>query len=303
MVHKSAGQWKVTAMDDTGKEASTTLFGVDVYSAASGDFDGDGRDDLVLGTRTSANLQIRLNQSTSPTFAVESELVSYGTSAVSQNGWPVVVDLDNDGDLDLAMYDTQDDTVALFTNDTVDATANAPTLLSVEFELETTASNWIDMTWEMPAGSSMLDVSVWKKIIGAEYEMVAQAHAYAVGSPDPGETEVDFRLDVADSFPELIDSAWFVVCREVTEVSGGTELEAAGPATFFMTTVDASEITNVENSTGLTFVPWDPVNQTGIEVTIENNGINLTGRELIPGTVETDDLPPPDDQPHGDGGD
>lgn len=182
----------------SGADAALDLGPIGVVHVTAGDLNADKRDDLVVSHRASRQVILLENQSaTSPgaTFGLgagQAMTVDIDTApdnvAPENNAWPVVGDLDNDGDLDVLCTCQATETVAVLHNLTIDADTLKPQVQSLLYlEAEDLAAFTSDSSYVVgPPGndpisgdaflvmrvlpptasieaSNVIDVMVWRK--------------------------------------------------------------------------------------------------------------------------------------------
>ncbi len=214
-----------------------------VCGLAAGDVDADGDDDLLLNWRYSDVLPLGRNQSDDvppdglPTFTYDpqDELdLGHGTGSMDeQAGWPVFVDADLDGDLDLLVALEVQQEVALARNTTQDHAAGLPL-----FQANTTVyehdycvgSGTLSIRLLPPVssltGATHVEFVLWKRnTIGADAAALA-VHAAASRVADAYLLETEIPIE--DEATMWTPSVYLLQLREVKLTPGGALL-AAGP--------------------------------------------------------------------------
>lgn len=172
---------------------------------AAGDVDGDGRVDLVSLDHTGQSVSV-LRGTGSGAFAAAQTYAIHPEAGFSSSPWPwglAVVNVDDDGKLDIATANTQNDTISVLIND---GTGAFPQYLNFGAGARPGAVAVADIDGDghadvITANRENRDVSVLFAGGGAGSADLAVNASATPGSVDPGDTMI-FRAALANDGPD-----------------------------------------------------------------------------------------------------
>lgn len=169
------------------------LGALDAFAAIGGDYDLDGDDDVLISHRVSNELLWLNNrrspsQPNGPSFQLTTADASLfrvgppGSGATLNEAWPVMADLDSDGDLDIFYAAETTNTVDLLRGETVLEDHFRPQPGNFSWSLEPGASEGtlsmqLNAPLELPANATHVRVDTWRRAdLAADYSPFGESH-------------------------------------------------------------------------------------------------------------------------------
>lgn len=191
-------------VDSTGFDVPVDLTAFDVHGAAAGDVNGDGDDDLWLVSAGDHESQLLVNRSATESYTfdlniedAEAIVVGAGSPPSSWTPRPVQHDVDQDGDLDLAVFVAEEGNVAWFANELASPIAGHPVVTGghyIFYWSEDPHVGHLKLFIEPPANepfeSTGVQVTTWKVPDFEDFESPTEAVAVVneIFDWDEGET-------------------------------------------------------------------------------------------------------------------
>ncbi len=236
-----------------------------VVAMASGDFDGDADVDLLLSQQDTHDLLLHVHTST----GTGSPPIYFGTSvsdlypvpnggAGSASGnlaWPVFVDVDLDGDLDLAQPVQQTSDLFVFRTRAEDEGLLQPTIdaESTYFTFDGSAPSPLTFDVIMPtanvSAATHIEYTLWKKP-SAALPTEAAAVSTKLYTLHPGVTRYTIAIDIPEP-GNGFTAIYFFTQRLVTGGTSPTNVFPGSAFAFFMRANQSSQ-ENEDYAVGLT---------------------------------------------------
>jgi len=263
-----ASQW-LMVLSPAGSSDVIDLGALDAVAAVNGDYDLDGDDDVLISHRYSHDLLWFENRRSpsnplGPTFTTDGmrtfQVGPPSTEAPDNEAWPVAVDLDRDGDLDVAFAVELTAELRVLRGEPVVEDEQRAGVVSGEYSLpagapQGTLTLLLSQPAAMPSGATHLEVDLWRQAdLGESLEAQAVGHlvlpiaswpmSVPVAIPEATSTfgaiyHVQVRLAEHDAYGERIDAfppqalAFTVVLATATAIASmpgsGTPMTVAGP--------------------------------------------------------------------------
>ncbi len=280
----------LTTVDSTGIETILSLGSTTVGTAMNGDYDGDGRDDLVLSLRSSQQALVLINRGSTPGSvsgggARTFDPTNPGTLTMARSNTPanpdpgnsavpICADFDDDTDIDVMYPVLPTNNARSFRNPRIDYTTQVPHY--------PTSLNWLnptdhtsdavpttpgrieltnDSTSTIPTGATHIELTVWQKASFGGTNVSDSVQHTLVAISSGGNWFADVYADSATYFTGQILT---VVARYVTLDSSGN-ITKAFPARVDCFSGDAATLALLDptpgqaNTTPVTYVPQSTV--------------------------------------------
>lgn len=275
-----------------------SLGGLGVVSIATGDFDHDDDDDVLLNHQTDYETHIYTNDNGDFTSSAVRylHLGPESVGASTNNAEPIVADFDRDGDLDVAMGATYDLALYVRYNGEYGAAQYSPPLNitnSQHLYCDDTQTSTLILNFDsanhVPIDSTHFEVAIWQHDWTPHVTDTESVGRYLVelGS---GPLEIEHSF----STPSYVFEPVFFVCSRYLELGTGGELVSSFPARV-------RAICATDGRANAAKARWNP-NAVIVEVTVDDDPTCTAAAPHQPDD-DTNDVnikPIPDEDDNGD---